>query len=626
LCLDEKGYLTKINQKKLGKFNKRKESPVYDVDKSFTGFSMLTVITGKCGNVKTSFLQELILHTNKIVKTFYRNSLTRINSSIALGSLSSDCLSATESLEIRGAQYQNLEGLQENFLIPFANKEEKIKYLNEKKRSSYTYSSLFMMLQYILNRCHPHFDENRSDSIEFNSKLNDHLETNEFPYNIYVVNGTLILDNRKHHSPLLEPNELNKREQIKLLVLLWLFDTDKIEIKDTVFLLDEIDTECDANNILWLITGLKHLISKLKIQIVLTTNNPITMSLVPLECLCIIETHVDDYVKYARIKKARTKSEAIATFTDNTLFINEPYLIVFVEGKVDNDLSLYSMIYQRLKQSGSINTISPIFFYQMGDKMFSQFFLKNKATLTNQETIDNIFGINDGDDLILEAYEHLECKVLADETKKHYDKYTTNIKLLKRYNIENYIYDPICIMIVLINLKKEFAAATIKDAEYGKQLDKLFKLLTKSLNQNQIKQLNDTKIDENFIQSIGRDIFNIILTNMSDFLVDKLQNCGNNHLDYFKSQSGLFKEFTDKLKHKTAKIKLIKVAQNVFFEYHPILLYHNGKNIQTALKKEYNKLQIFKYLSTMLKELDNVINLNIYVFNDLEDIIKSFKI
>ncbi len=150
MCLDEKGYLTKINQKKLGKFNKRKESPVYDVDKSFTGFSMLTVITGKCGNVKTSFLQELILHTNKIVKTFYRNSLTRINSSIALGSLSSDCLSATESLEIRGAQYQNLEGLQENFLIPFANKEEKIKYLNEKKRSSYTYSSLFMMLQYIL--------------------------------------------------------------------------------------------------------------------------------------------------------------------------------------------------------------------------------------------------------------------------------------------------------------------------------------------------------------------------------------------------------------------------------------------------------------------------------------------
>ena len=81
-------------------------------------------------------------------------------------------MSETESLEIREAQEQKLEGLQKNFLISFVNKAEKITYSNVKKRSFYTYSSLFMMLQYILNQCHPHFNETRSDSLEFNRKLN----------------------------------------------------------------------------------------------------------------------------------------------------------------------------------------------------------------------------------------------------------------------------------------------------------------------------------------------------------------------------------------------------------------------------------------------------------------------
>jgi hypothetical protein len=747
LYLDETGYLSKINQNKLDEFNKKIESFVYSVDNSFTGFSMLTVITGKCGTVKTSFLTDLILNTNNNVKTSYRNSLIRINSSIAFGSLS--CLSETESLEIREAQEQKLEGLQKNFLISFVNKAEKITYSNVKKRSFYTYSSLFMMLQYILNQCHPHFNETRSDSLEFNRKLNDHLKKYEFPYNIHVVNEVLILDNRINYSLWLQPNELNNREQIKLLVLLWLFDTDdtdNIEMKDTVLLLDEIDTECDASSVWWLITGLKHLISKLKIQIVLTTNNPITISLLQLGCLCIIENHVEDFINYACIKKAKTKSEAIATVTDKILFINEPYLIVFVEGRVGNDLILYTIIYQRLKQSESINTISPIIFYQMGDKMFNQFFLKNKATLTNQEAIDNIFGINDGDNLILEAYEHLECEVLTDKTKEYFDKFTPNIKVLKRYNIENYIYDPICIMIVVINLKREYEATANKDEKYGNQLDELFKMLTKNLDQNQIKQLNDTKIDENFIQSIGPEVFNSILANMPDFMIRKWDEAtektrkekeimivvknlkkeyevtANKNVTYGNKLDEIFqmltknldqnqikqlndtkidenfilsirrddiksiltnvsvfmigkideyaekirkenegaeqtksekntaeiaelekeseknelhrnlnsfelnKQFTDKLKKKAAKIKQIRVTKDVYFDYHPILLYHNGKNIQNALKNEYNRLPICQKPAIMLKELDRVINLNIYVFNDLEDIIKSFKI
>ena len=206
------------------------------------------------------------------------------------------------------------------------------------------------------------------------------------------------------------------------------------------------------------------------------------------------------------------------------------------------------------------------------------------------------------------------------------------------------------------NLKKEYEVTANKNVTYGNKLDEIFQMLTKNLDQNQIKQLNDTKIDENFILSIRRDDIKSILTNVSVFMIGKIDEYAekirkeNEGAEQTKSEKNtaeiaelekeseknelhrnlnsfeLNKQFTDKLKKKAAKIKQIRVTKDVYFDYHPILLYHNGKNIQNALKNEYNRLPICQKPAIMLKELDRVINLNIYVFNDLEDIIKSFKI
>lgn len=66
------------------------------------------------------------------------------------------------------------------------------------------------------------------------------------------------------------------------------------------------------------------------------------------------------------------------------------------------------------------------------------------------ETIKNIFGINDVDYNILEAYDLFKINI---DDREKFNKWNKNFHLLKRYNLENFIYDPIYLFFVLKNLR-----------------------------------------------------------------------------------------------------------------------------------------------------------------------------
>lgn len=93
----------------------------------------------------------------------------------------------------------------------------KIKYLKAKEKSLFTYSSLYMMLNYVLNR--GYFESG------FIAKINEYLKRSDFRYNIHIINKRLIFNNPNERSPWIETKELSEGEQTILLVLLWQFNT-----------------------------------------------------------------------------------------------------------------------------------------------------------------------------------------------------------------------------------------------------------------------------------------------------------------------------------------------------------------------------------------------------------------
>ncbi|CAF1007681.1 unnamed protein product [Brachionus calyciflorus] len=632
-CLVKTGHISEFDKNQLLNYNQNflsyKNIP-FEIDAKLK-LKMFNLITGKCGTGKSDFIHMLV-YSNKNVLTILRNSLINFeNDGDYLTEI--DKMNSYEESEISSI-IKIMYGQRDvkriiHFIHNFPNETIGIKYLCDKKKSIFTYSNFDLMLQYILN--HGYYDS------KFIERLNAFLRNpeNDFKYNIYIKNEILVLTKPDTTFGYLEPYELTRGEKIHLLTLLWKFVGHGVTLNNNcVLLCDEIDNNADPSLVKRIVDGLKYLAINLKVQIFFTTHNPVTMSLVPTECLLRIESKENTII----VKNVSSKKECIESVTDKIVFINEPYKEIFVEGTNDDKI-FYSLI---IKQLGFEDDKNQIFLKSMGNRQFNQYFFNNTSTTT--ETIDNIYGINDRDEFLIEAYRIFEFKELAIQVQKVCEKFNKRHFMPKRRNLENYICDPIYVFFLIFHLKnKDPNDKRWMNNPKQEQLNKAFSELFDQLNYENLKNNDfikyfiETRSIKKLIEKFSKEnnselkeFLNRIVANFAKNIrkEEKLKKETNanfrdfndhhtikNHvlLDYFNQfKIRLFDDNCD-------QVEIVELKDfNLEITYDPILLYSKNK----IIREKINELIGFE--KSKNKDLiEHFQEIDIFVFDDLKEIFQN---
>jgi predicted ATPase len=225
---------------------------------------------------------------------------------------------------------------------------------------------------------------------------------------------------------------LSSGERLVLLVLLWQFE-QRNNSKRGIILLDEPDAHLNPSLVKEIIDMIKtKLVKELGLQVIMTTHNPTTISFVPAECLFVLENEPPKFKPI--IHPVKNKLEAINILSGNLVYVNEPFAVAFVEG--DKDKQFYNLAAKRLNDTGKISMQIVFKVHGTGTKPALSGCSEVKSLVEKMTEADKIeplsqfvFGLIDGDNN------------KSPELK--------NLKALKRYSIENYIFDPIHLFLCL---------------------------------------------------------------------------------------------------------------------------------------------------------------------------------
>jgi Leucine-rich repeat (LRR) protein/energy-coupling factor transporter ATP-binding protein EcfA2 len=243
--------------------------------------------------------------------------------------------------------------------------------------------------------------------------------------------------------------KLSPGEYLIVLIELWRIHAKKqkeineiekrpINNKLRILLLDEPDAHMHPS----LIKEFIDLISSndldyLNLQVIITTHNPITVSLTPIENLFELKRDSNNHLNLTKIKNKKT---AILSLTEHLISVDLPIRLVFVEAT--DDKLFYELLHNyllKIKFNFNITGEFRLLFIAgvTSEKKDScKTFVKGIVEkCVNHGKIEHMFGIVDKDNDINE--------------KK------ANIQVLKRYSLENYLFDPINIYLYLLLNKIE---------------------------------------------------------------------------------------------------------------------------------------------------------------------------
>jgi len=255
-------------------------------------------------------------------------------------------------------------------------------------------------------------------------------------------------------------HKLSPGESLILLLELWRIHAEYLKqenqmrpfrTKLRIVLLDEPDCHMHPSLIKEFIRLLTNNdLNYLKFQVIMSTHNPVSISFVPLEN--IFEMKRDQQSNQVIIDKISNKSELIRDVSEDLIFIKEKFKIVFIEGGGrGEDEAFYSLINLIVNKDIYI----PIKFQEMGNCQFNQIFIKDINQDSSYKIDEFIFGINDGDYNIPNAYRFFSLKNKYFESKTKNEKFQNNFKRLERYSFENYVYDPINFFFAINHLIKK---------------------------------------------------------------------------------------------------------------------------------------------------------------------------
>lgn len=242
------------------------------------------------------------------------------------------------------------------------------------------------------------------------------------------------------YTPILNDNEGNKVEWSQLSagemvifrIITWIF---YYKLNNTLYpkllLLDEPDAHLTPKMIRRFIDSVQDvIIDQMGIAVIMTTHSPNTVALTE-------EATLYELVKNGgshSINKI-TKKYALQTFSEGLIFVQEKTRMVFLEGKADTPF--YSKFYDIAVTKHGIPNQPPLNFIAVSENDPEEGGCTKVVNMVRKfdDTIINdlIHGIIDRD---------------KDNTQ------SDNIHVLSRYSIENYLYDPVVIVIALIRSGK----------------------------------------------------------------------------------------------------------------------------------------------------------------------------
>ena len=272
--------------------------------------------------------------------------------------------------------------------------------------------------------------------------MNDFLTKENFKYNIQKKQEDFIFKLANREDIQISVNELSPGEQLLLLFYLWKFIYGKYELDGkTILLMDEPDAHIHPSAVHEFLTVLKSLVTSAGIQVILTTHNPTTVSMIDEENVFLMyEEENDDKTKSLKIKKGTNKIEIYNSLTSRLVSIDSPSRTLFVEG---NDSNYYKCIYKSLKLQNNSSyvynvLVNPAPNKNIRDKKNLQRlinFLKvsDECEENNAEKFDHIYALIDDDG-------DLQCDNRIN---------MNNLIYLNRYSKENYVLDPINIFFYL---------------------------------------------------------------------------------------------------------------------------------------------------------------------------------
>ncbi|EDV29295.1 uncharacterized protein TRIADDRAFT_51463 [Trichoplax adhaerens] len=286
--------------------------------------------------------------------------------------------------------------------------------------------------------------------------VNKHLYKNGFKFDVYIMeDGQLICQKRVPFNIPVIQVQLSSGEQLELLSLLWLFGSKNLaKANDSgIILLDEPDAHLHPSLVQEVIETIKtKLISKLGIQVIMTTHSPTTVSLAPKDCIYVMTEN--NMTKEIKIEKAASKRQAIQLLTAEFVHVNLPFRMVFVEAR--DDKKFYTMIQDKLARERLIASTYPLLFMAVGkhkkrpdsaDESGSRMIEKScRAYVEN--IVESCVNESDEDQSLREFIFGLVDNDNREDPKLY------NIRCLKRYSIENYLYDPIHIYYYLRSKNK----------------------------------------------------------------------------------------------------------------------------------------------------------------------------
>lgn len=639
-------HLCQINQTNLENVNSLSSFYKFQVEQDLR-FSIINVLTGKCGSGKSEFLNRAILYSNPKVLTFLRNSLISMKEHDYV--TEEDKLNKIDKNEVKVYQQWLCSNkdilharLPEN--IPFSKFELNIsadRYFTEKEKSPLTYSNLYFLLQYFFNRA--------LKSQTFLIDLNNYLSENQFQYKLILKNETFFI--QKVIGTLMTISHLSQGEMIEFYLLLLGYAKELFLKKNPLpkllpcaFLLDEIDSNCEPILIKKIVDGLSLLANFFKIQIFTVTHNPATISFLALEQLYRIEKRIERDEIIISLRKAKSKGECIFGVTENILLVNEPFKEVFVEGALNNDKKFYEWVLKKLKEKKTSSSKKlnyddvQVYIHQMGDCRFCEYFRIDPPSsnqVKKKNEMLNVFGLIDCDGLfsyLFKCYNEWEKDQkkeiigsikLLEKIEKERSKYNKNLHIMEnRYTLENQIYDPIYIYFALINEARQPQAERDK-----KFLDKLRTFFDDVYNENLSEIINqDTNLEQqlkndpvhfkekcqNIVNSFG--IFIRSKINKKEFFEEINPDLFKN-IPEFKNFKNWF--YSDESKNNKVDVK---INENVSILYDPIILFHHGKNIQKILHRTFENISVFKHNECMLKK---ILDGNFFVFSDIEKVFSN---
>lgn len=390
------------------------------------------------------------------------------------------------------------------------------------------------ILETIFYKDNPYTKEEKKASLKKTLEtINHHLQRKKFKYcfseesfkwniNQGCFDGLALTlpENHKsfiNHSIVL--SNLSSGEKLELLILLW--EYEKKGRKPAILIMDEPDAHLHPSLVKEIIEIIKiKAIKEWGVQVIMTTHNPTTVSLVPKDCLWVLQNHAPDY--QPRIRQPASKKEAIQLLTSDFVSVNEPFKLVFVEAEADK--RFYQVIREKLIVADIIRPNEQVLFMMHSKDR------KNSSCDLVESIVENCVENPNDEDKNLR--EHIFGIVDGDNKKKHT---SANILATRRYSIENYIYDPVHIFFCVKNKNSQLPSFLKLEEEIKN------KLKTKGI-KNELDSLEGVYNDKEKA-FILQTLADSIMVSVMDFFQQKLDGHDNEFQAALKKFSG------DRFKH-----------------------------------------------------------------------------